>query len=342
MSTAEKISVCAMIVVHSLEGMRQAGHDIPSLLKRCDISEKQLKKPKARVPVEKVVKLARLCSYQAKDELNCSLERPFLLGHFRIVALSLLQTRTLGCALQRLTEIYNLFDNSFRYSMNIGANQVEFRIERIAGHRIVNDHAIDSALLVAHRVVGWLCNERIILNQVTLDFPPPDYRAEYRHIYYGAPVLFKQPHNAFFFDTSYLDHPIVQNEASTESYARRAPLDLYLPMDAGGVLTQTVRTLIKQAFARHNAPPEFEQIATQMKYKPHTLRRRLGEEGTSFHTIKSQVRRDIAIHHLGDPETSIEQIAVYAGYAEPSAFIRAFKSWTGFTPLQFRKGLEIE
>jgi len=65
------------------------------------------------------------------------------------------------------------------------------------------------------------------------------------------------------------------------------------------------------------------------------------KEGTSFHTIVAQVRRDIAIHHLGAGELSIENIAYKTGYTEPGSFIRAFKAWTGFTPLHFRKGLEI-
>ncbi|TMO72758.1 hypothetical protein CWC16_19760 [Pseudoalteromonas sp. S3776] len=43
---------------------------------------------------------------------------------------------------------------------------------------------------------------------------------------------------------------------------------------------------------------------------------------------------------MGDNQQTIEDIAEAAGYTEPCSFIRAFKSWTGFTPLQFRKGLD--
>ncbi|MBU0537577.1 MAG: AraC family transcriptional regulator, partial [Gammaproteobacteria bacterium] len=37
---------------------------------------------------------------------------------------------------------------------------------------------------------------------------------------------------------------------------------------------------------------------------------------------------------------TIESIAYKTGYTEPGAFIRAFKNWTGYTPLKFRKQLE--
>jgi len=61
----------------------------------------------------------------------------------------------------------------------------------------------------------------------------------------------------------------------------------------------------------------------------------------SYQTIKAQVRRDHAIHYLGHGSMSVEAVAEKVGYTETSTFIRAFKQWTGCTPMQFRKGLEI-
>ena len=67
--------------------------------------------------------------------------------------------------------------------------------------------------------------------------------------------------------------------------------------------------------------------------------RRLTAEGGSFKEIKNRLRRDTALHFLGKQGLSIEEIAHRAGFSESSAFIRAFKSWTGVTPYSYRKGL---
>ncbi len=338
---ARGITVSAVMINHALAGARHAGLDVSRMLRACEISDITLENKSARIPVENVVALLNLCIGALGDEGHGLLERPLKLGHFRLLALSMLQTRTIGQAMQRMTELNSLFHNSLLHSLTVSPSHAEVALRRIPGHRILDNYAIDSMMTVFHRFFGWLGNDRIILDQVTLDFSPPDYREDYRYLYYGAPVLFNQEYNSLRFDPIYLDQPIMQNEASVESYVRRGPLDLFLPMDAGGALTRTVRKLTRDAFAMHNDAPELENIAAAMRYKPHTLRRRLSDEGTSFHTIKAQVRRDIAIYHLGNPGTSIEQIAFYTGYTEPSAFIRAFKQWTGFTPLQFRKGLAV-
>ena len=84
---------------------------------------------------------------------------------------------------------------------------------------------------------------------------------------------------------------------------------------------------------------ELDAVAARLEVHPQTLRRRLGKEGTSFSEIKSQLRRDVALHYLGKQGLSIEEIAHRAGFSESSAFIRAFKGWTGVTPYTYRKGL---
>jgi AraC-like DNA-binding protein len=84
---------------------------------------------------------------------------------------------------------------------------------------------------------------------------------------------------------------------------------------------------------------ELNDVAVTLEVHPQTLRRRLAAEGTTFKDIKNQVRRDTALHFLGKQGLSIEEISHRAGFSESSAFIRAFKGWTGVTPYTYRKGL---
>jgi AraC-like DNA-binding protein len=85
--------------------------------------------------------------------------------------------------------------------------------------------------------------------------------------------------------------------------------------------------------------PELTDVAAQLELHPQTLRRRLAAEGSTFKQLKSDIRRDTALHFLGKRSLSVEEVAHRAGFSEASAFIRAFKGWTGLTPYAYRKGL---
>ena len=326
---------------HALKGAQINHIDIPRLLRKCDITEHQLNEIEGRLPLEKVVKLLRHCNGLMNDEINGLLEKPVRVGSFEALALNAIHARTLGQALERSIRFYNLFENSFHYELNITKRQAEIVLTRLPEQSVVDNYAISSILTVLHRFTGWLSNDRILLNQVKLDYSPPAYRDEYQYMFYGAPVLFNQAHNSLSFDRHYLDHPVVQTESSLESYLRRAPMDLFLPVDAGEKWTMEVRTRLKDSFASDSKLLQLDQLAVELHINPQTLRRRLKAEGSSFDAIKSQLKRDIAINHLGNTQYSIETVAEACGYTEPSSFIRAFKAWTGFTPLQFRKGLDL-
>jgi len=83
-------------------------------------------------------------------------------------------------------------------------------------------------------------------------------------------------------------------------------------------------------------------IAGEFHMAPTTLRRRLGAEGTSYQSIKDELRRDAAIHHLCTSSLSIADISSLVGFQEPSAFRRAFKTWSGVQPSEYRsRGRDI-
>lgn len=67
-----------------------------------------------------------------------------------------------------------------------------------------------------------------------------------------------------------------------------------------------------------------------------TLYRRLREEGASFESLVEKVRRRVALRLLRDPDLSVKEIAYRLGFAEPAAFSRAFKRWTGRSPAAWR------
>ncbi len=77
-------------------------------------------------------------------------------------------------------------------------------------------------------------------------------------------------------------------------------------------------------------------IRDRLAVSPATLRRRLQAEGTSYRHLKDAVRRDAAISALTAGHEPIAELAARMGFSEDTAFLRAFRRWTGTTPGAFR------
>jgi AraC-like DNA-binding protein len=80
-----------------------------------------------------------------------------------------------------------------------------------------------------------------------------------------------------------------------------------------------------------------EEVADQFHLSPRTTHRRLEEEGSSFRGIKDALRRDMALSRLTKTRDPIAQVAADLGYADTSAFYRAFVEWTGMAPVHYRQ-----
>jgi AraC-like DNA-binding protein len=78
-------------------------------------------------------------------------------------------------------------------------------------------------------------------------------------------------------------------------------------------------------------------LADDLQISSSTLRRRLEAEGQSYQSIKDQLRRDMAIDLLSFSQLSVMDIAGELGFAETSAFHRAFKKWTDANPGEYRR-----
>jgi len=82
--------------------------------------------------------------------------------------------------------------------------------------------------------------------------------------------------------------------------------------------------------------PTLHTVVVALRTSERTLRRRLAEEGVTFSDLLSDVRRELALRYLEDPRLSVDEIAFLLGFANGSAFRRAFRRWTGVSPSEKR------
>lgn len=82
--------------------------------------------------------------------------------------------------------------------------------------------------------------------------------------------------------------------------------------------------------------PTLDQLAERLGTSRRKLQRLLAEHDTRFPTLVDEVRCALAEQHLRSKQVNVAEIGYLLGFSEPSAFSRAFKRWTGRTPLEFR------
>jgi AraC-like DNA-binding protein len=99
-------------------------------------------------------------------------------------------------------------------------------------------------------------------------------------------------------------------------------------------LPEHVRQVLHTALLTGHA--KAEQIAALFSMHCRTFNRRLKACDTSFKEIADQARYEIARQLLETSELEIIQVAETLGYADASAFTRAFRRWSGITPSIWR------
>jgi len=84
--------------------------------------------------------------------------------------------------------------------------------------------------------------------------------------------------------------------------------------------------------------PTQDLVSRELHMSKRSLQRRLQDEGTSFSDLLRDLRKERARDYLRKNH-ALGDVAFLLGFSDHSNFTRAFKSWYGLTPSQFRDSL---
>jgi AraC-like DNA-binding protein len=83
--------------------------------------------------------------------------------------------------------------------------------------------------------------------------------------------------------------------------------------------------------------PEADEIARELAMSTRAMQRLLKDSGTSFRRLLDEVRNEHARGYLGSTTFSDGEVAFLLGFEDPNSFYRAFRSWNGMSPTEFRR-----
>ncbi len=329
-----KLSISVDFVRATIANTVAAGLDPNQLLIQNRISPRLLLEPEARISMERFADLQTHTMRAMRDESLGYHSRPLPLGTWTMMCHATLGAGTLLEASERLCQFYQLFDFDLHCDTRSSSKDVTIHLRH--SHPGDDKNFLDHTFLFnCHRYLSWLANAFIPVHRVCLQAPQRFSKQDYHRMFLGTSVTFGTSSSLVLSKKALLGN-IEQTPLSLRHYARHPNLIMLTQSHAASGWAGKVYGILRK---RIDQPPELDKVAADLDLHPQTLRRRLDTEGTSFSEIKAFMRRDYALHLLGKQGLSIEEIAYRTGFSESSAFIRAFKTWTGVTPYTYRKGL---
>lgn len=167
--------------------------------------------------------------------------------------------------------------------------------------------------------------------KVCFSFSPPPHVEMYSQ-YIHVPCLFDQAFNGL----------IIPKKKAQQSLPSADPIAADLFEKQCAQLIKSSESLLVSEQIRNlqaNNIGHFlsqSQVAKLLNMSVSTLHRKLLAEGTNYKAQVNELKKDIAIKQVSSSSSSVEEIASLLGFSDASNFRRAFISWTGKTPSDYR------
>lgn len=111
----------------------------------------------------------------------------------------------------------------------------------------------------------------------------------------------------------------------------------YLVEIKKGDIVQQVQSIILENLPDGQVTDDM--VARELNLSGRSMQRRLKEHKTTFRFLLDSVREMVAKQYIENPMNRMSDIAFLLGFSEQSAFSRAFKKWTGKSPVEYRNSL---
>ena len=316
-----------------VQAYERRGSSPASALAQAQIAPSALLDPASRITAWQMERISGIAMQELDDEALGWFSRRLPWGSYGMLARASLSAPNLGVALKRWCRHHGLIANDITLKLSVTGDTAQLAITEHRDMGNLREFCLVSVLRNILGVACWLIDSRIPLLGAQFPFPPPAHGEVYGVLFSG-PTAFNAAPAGIRFDARYLALPLRRDERAMQQMLQRALPLTVLPYRRDRLLVQRVRqTLAAHPAQTHSA----DTLAALLNVSPRTLHRQLKEEGASLQALKDEVRRARALELLLRTHRPIKQVAEAAGFQNEKSFMRAFRSWTGQSPAQFRR-----
>lgn len=305
------------------------------LLEGTGVATDALQSPHARVSYEQVVACYRNAVRLSTDPaLGLKAGERLRLSAYGMYGYALVASANLREALEFSIRYHELATPTVRMSLYLDDDDgiAVFAMENRLAEPALGPFNLELQFSLVQSLFRDMVSEEFRFSTIRAAYPEPAHRADYERLF-ACPLEFDCSANELCFDEWWLSRPLVRANPITAEMLREICDQQLSAMRAGSGVAGEIRALMNEDL---RAACHIEPVARRLALSPRTLRRRLGEEGTSFQEILRDVRSELAIAYLRETRMTIDDIAERTGFSDAANFRHAFKRWTGKAPSAYR------
>ena len=250
------------------------------------------------------------------------------------MTLTLLCASTVYEALQVLCRYEKFVDSGNDVAMNIGPDSFSLTFSLLDPTDSVKDQLNEYLLCLLLQLLRTSTGKSITPVRVSLRHSQTRDDSELAD-FFGVRPCYDADHNRIIFENHILQYRQITAHHLLHGILAKALQSLFHYSGE----PQDMLSVVCREILGHSSVDglSVNSVAARLSMSPRSLRRRLAEEGHTFQDAKQHIRETRAKYFLTSTTLSLAEIAVELGYSENSAFSRAFKSWTGESPLEYRR-----
>ena len=328
----------AVAILALFDILRDHGVTAEQVRRKTGISRKKMADPDARISMGQFLDLWQIAVDVTGDQaLGLNLRLNYGTGYTHFVIMIAMNCHTLIEAVRAWADYAMLICDTDRVDLFEREDHFFFTYacsDQVYENRWIPEHHFSIAIDYGRRISG----RDYTPAEVWFKHEDPGYPGEYEKIF-RCPVFFGKDENMMKMKKSDMLLPVISPDPYLKALLKKHADKLIGAYTEAESLAAGIRLWITGNLSTGSVSARSASDAMNMDRS--TLHRHLKKEGTTFRTLLTQTRKELAKKHLAKGLTA-SQTAYLLGFSEPSTFQHAFKRWFGRSPGEFRKTFSRE
>jgi AraC-like DNA-binding protein len=253
-------------------------------------------------------------------------------SHMASLGYAWLASSTLHTALNRLSRYVRIINDAISVSLEESGDNMVISISS-DDREIPTQYQEDSSSAIL--LTMCRANYGQELNPVSVSFKHAGSPCSGEYFsFFRCPVEFGAKHNQIILPLDVVNKQLTSSNPQLAQINDQVMINYLADLDKDDIIQQVKVAIIDQLPSGNVTD---ETISEAVYTSKRSLQRKLHEQGTTFKTILTEVRKELALKYIYDRKLTLTEISFMLGFSEMSSFSRAFKRWTGESPKEFRR-----